>query len=552
MHAAIYARYSTDDQQATSIDDQIRRCKEIASRNGYEIDDEFIFKDEAISGGAKSRKRRLGYQALHDSIEANNVRIIFTDELSRLTRDVEEIGRLIKVVEDNGLHIITPNGLDTRREGWQTTIMVSALLAKSEVAALAFRTVRGMTGQLERGYMIAQAPFGYKRVRDVDAKGKSQGTQWIIDEKTSEIVRQIFLWRHSGMTGNEIASRLQARGVPLPMESRCKAAPCWRPANVFRLLNNTIYRGVFMWNGSGFTQSKAKKTGKIIVQIPFERPECRLVSDEIWHACNPEKQTKTRSNRGGGKHLFSGLVRCGLCDAGLCAGGKTGASLYCPQCETLVRVGGQKDWIGYSSTAAAMKALTYVLEKLFTGEVCEIFHERLRERLEQGPRVEMENLKIEISSKESRLNQVSRLLLDPDLDTPEFRMEFVAQNNALLILRTRFQSLKRREKEASPETLAQQLATNPLEVLTKVLTGAQPVYKVRAVLKRLIQSFVLVRRPKRGTSVFRIVLRPGDFVAEISETSVLGPVPLAFEVAASVGAARPPQWSVTARLIDDL
>ena len=37
--AAIYARYSTDGQRETSIDDQVRRCREVAEKNGYTVDD---------------------------------------------------------------------------------------------------------------------------------------------------------------------------------------------------------------------------------------------------------------------------------------------------------------------------------------------------------------------------------------------------------------------------------------------------------------------------------------------------------------------------------
>ncbi len=35
MKCAVYARYSTEKQSASSIDDQIRKCREYAARNGW-------------------------------------------------------------------------------------------------------------------------------------------------------------------------------------------------------------------------------------------------------------------------------------------------------------------------------------------------------------------------------------------------------------------------------------------------------------------------------------------------------------------------------------
>jgi site-specific DNA recombinase len=47
---AIYARFSSDMQNKTSIDDQIRECKDAAARYGWTVLDEYIRFDEATSG----------------------------------------------------------------------------------------------------------------------------------------------------------------------------------------------------------------------------------------------------------------------------------------------------------------------------------------------------------------------------------------------------------------------------------------------------------------------------------------------------------------------
>ena len=50
LRCAIYARFSSDRQSAVSIDDQIRKCREHARREGWTVLDEHLYVDEAISG----------------------------------------------------------------------------------------------------------------------------------------------------------------------------------------------------------------------------------------------------------------------------------------------------------------------------------------------------------------------------------------------------------------------------------------------------------------------------------------------------------------------
>ncbi len=48
LPVALYARYSTDRQDARSIDDQLRRCRAHAASHGFRVIAEY--KDAAISG----------------------------------------------------------------------------------------------------------------------------------------------------------------------------------------------------------------------------------------------------------------------------------------------------------------------------------------------------------------------------------------------------------------------------------------------------------------------------------------------------------------------
>ena len=52
MNCAIYARYSSEKQSASSIEDQVRKCREYAAKNGWAVLDHNAYSDAAISGAS--------------------------------------------------------------------------------------------------------------------------------------------------------------------------------------------------------------------------------------------------------------------------------------------------------------------------------------------------------------------------------------------------------------------------------------------------------------------------------------------------------------------
>ena len=54
LSICIYARYSTEKQDARSIEDQVRRCRAFAATHGHDV--VAVYADEAISGAHLVRK----------------------------------------------------------------------------------------------------------------------------------------------------------------------------------------------------------------------------------------------------------------------------------------------------------------------------------------------------------------------------------------------------------------------------------------------------------------------------------------------------------------
>jgi hypothetical protein len=101
---AAYVRYSSALQDATSLEDQLRKCREAATRLGCTIPDHLVFSDAAISG--QSMENRPGLQEF-----LRNVRLkvsafegVVIDDSSRLARNQEEVLRLYKILRHHGIY----------------------------------------------------------------------------------------------------------------------------------------------------------------------------------------------------------------------------------------------------------------------------------------------------------------------------------------------------------------------------------------------------------------------------------------------------------------
>ena len=554
---AIYARYSTDGQRESSIADQVRRCREVASRLGIFVGDEMVFSDSAVTGKTVGQAKRLGYQRLLDAINARQCTVVIVDEVSRLTRSVAEGGRLMELVESTNLRFVTADGVDSDRGDWKLAWMFKLTTSTLEVDAAAHRTVRGMLGQLQRGYQIAQPPYGYRPIKDFTDGGRVLGTRWMLHEGESGVVREMYALRKSGSSGGQIAALLNKRGLPPPGNHRRDGAAHWRGTTVLRLLANPIYRAEFVWNGSSFTRHKAKKRGKPVVEVSFARPELRLVSDVDWWMANPnvdKLHTRTYKPRGGGKQLLSGLVRCGDCRA-LCVPGSGNGKggLYCPQCATAVRDGGRSSWIGYTSVSAAEAALRWILDYVFASDaVRAAFQQRLEGRLRQGPRQEVERLKDELREAHARLERLKVLMADPRMNHQLFADDFEKWVKVESLLAARLVRAKAADREIDAKVVEVQKSADVSDLLAQLLAhvSVEP-YKLKATLNRLLSRFEYVARPERGTSVFVIGVRPGVLVAEATGTRVLDSQEVAFEVAVKTTARRPVRWDIRCRPLEE-
>ena len=113
MKVAIYSRFSTDQQDRTSIAGQVRNCEAIATQNGFKV--VARFKDEGISG---TDDRRPGYRALLTGAERREFDGIVVDEKDQndLNYGVNSIPMSFLIDRKGVLRYISPGASDDEIE----------------------------------------------------------------------------------------------------------------------------------------------------------------------------------------------------------------------------------------------------------------------------------------------------------------------------------------------------------------------------------------------------------------------------------------------------
>ena len=160
QRCAIYARFSSDRQSPTSIADQIRKCRDYANRQGWQVLEDCIYSDEAIAATSMARE---GLQRLLAAASApdRTFDCILIDDTSRLTRKLADALNLYEKLTFAGVRLVAVSqGVDSDSSQAELLIGVHGLIDAVYWRELAQKTHRGMQGQALRGLHTGGRCFG--------------------------------------------------------------------------------------------------------------------------------------------------------------------------------------------------------------------------------------------------------------------------------------------------------------------------------------------------------------------------------------------------------
>jgi DNA invertase Pin-like site-specific DNA recombinase len=331
MRTAAYARFSSDLQRQTSLDDQIRTCREWAARHGWSWQDHHVYTDAAISG--VSIEGRAGLQALLTAAYADDCPfdVILVDDSSRVSRDLADALRIIQRLKFAGIRVIyITQGIDSASEAAETLIAVHGIVDSLYLREMAAKIKRGLKGQLSRGFATGGRTYGYgtEPVADPHRPGETLGWRVAIEPAEAAAIQTICAWYADGVSVPQIITRLTEGSFPPPRGGS------WRVGAIQRILRNPKYRGQLVWGRTQQTRKPGSRT-KVIRRVPehhwqtVERPELRIVSEPLWERVQarrrstdalltPQRQLGRGLLRGRNaklysETLFSGFMKCSVC-----------------------------------------------------------------------------------------------------------------------------------------------------------------------------------------------------------------------------------------------
>ena len=220
---AIYARFSSEKQNALSIDQQIRKCREYADRSGLRVLEQFTFTDHAISGATDDR---AGLQRLlaRAKEKPSAFDVILVDDTSRLSRKLSDALRIKERLDFAGIRVIfVSQGFDSSAPQSQTLLTVHGLVDGLYLDGLREKTFRGVEQLALQGLHTGGRVFGYRHIpiesstrQDSYGRPAIEGVRLAIDPNQAPTVRRIFERYAGGHSMKRIAIDLNRDGVLSP------------------------------------------------------------------------------------------------------------------------------------------------------------------------------------------------------------------------------------------------------------------------------------------------------------------------------------------------
>lgn len=497
--AAIYARFSSHLQKATSIDDQIRRTRELANTHGAQVPDDLIFSDAALSGTIDD-SQRPGLASLLVAMQGKRFDILFVDELSRLYRDLVNQQLFLSSARACGIRVVDAAGFDSANTSAKLLSAIRGAMDEHYIEELKHRQRRGIDGQILRGYFHGRVPYGYKRQEVMSDSGGRLGTTWCIDSETAPIVKRIFELRKQGLAYASIAEQLTSDNIPSP------SGGLWSSSSIQQVLKKPIYEGRYLLRPGSPNE------------IEHDHPDLAIVDHEIFVACQAQSKSISTTGRSGAKLWASGLVRCGCGHAATAhkyPNPTKEGRVFCFHCFQRSRIKRNPEGSNGASLSVLRDIISALLTKTITGHLFREFREQLEARMSAGPIADIQKLKNHIEHANNslkRLVKVASTLADEDVS--EIAAEIKKCTEARRTARAELEKLEALNPASDRADLAAQL-TADMPGLVESLFDAKtvPPQALRAALRQIFPEITLEGRENHRISFWSVRFSPGVALA---------------------------------------
>lgn len=321
IRAALYARFSSDNQREESITAQFRDGEEYCRKHGYVIVARYA--DEAKSGTTTAGRDE--YKRMLADAKAGKFDIAIFHKIDRNARNQLDYYMTKKWFEDAGVKYAYSKqemDLSTPEGGLMEGLLQSFATYYSQNLAMEVR--KGLRENVYAGKTIGgRPPFGFMVSAD---------KKLLINEEEAPTVRRMYEWYAAGISYGDILRRLYEGG------RLNRSGRQFSPESLYDILRNPRYKGTMTLNKTFRVNGKRNNHRVNPDAQYFEHVIPAVVSDELWADVQKRLDAnKRRSGAWSAKHVYalSGKIYCGLCGramVGQMSRNRDGTAFYYYRC----------------------------------------------------------------------------------------------------------------------------------------------------------------------------------------------------------------------------
>ena len=247
-------------------------------------------------------------------IESPRYKAVAVVEPQRLTRgDLEDIGRLMKLLKHTNTLVITPQRIYDLRDEYDWDAFERELKRGNDYLEYTKKILnRGRLLSVSQGNFVGNtAPYGYDKT--FVTEGKRKCPILVPNKEEAEVVRMMFdLYVNKNMGCTTICKKFDEMGIKPPKGEH------WSAAAMTKMLENIHYIGKVKWNHRKTLTiveegefRKTRPVAKVGEYLIYDGKHEAIVPEELFNAAQAKKGRNTRQKPNTKiRNPFAGLIWC--------------------------------------------------------------------------------------------------------------------------------------------------------------------------------------------------------------------------------------------------
>ena len=320
---ALYARVSTSNQNQTqTIEQQLERLHNHVREQGWQLQEEHIFRDDGRSGATLNRP---GLDRLRDAVRTRAIEVVLITAPDRLARNYVHQMILLEEIEQAGCQVEFLERPMSHDPHDKLLLQIRSAVAEYERELITDRMRRGRQAKYRAGLLLpwTRPPYGYR----LGVETPRNPEEVRLEESEAAVVREIYaLYLQEGLSLCQLANHLQRQGIPTP-----SGKTLWGLATLRAILRQPAYTGKVFAERYHYRKPRIRRSATHPIGIPHdtavEQPsetwifvgtipaiitqrEYDLAKERLTH-----NQRFARRNNKAHAYLLRALVSCGVCQA---------------------------------------------------------------------------------------------------------------------------------------------------------------------------------------------------------------------------------------------